>query len=93
VIAPHAPAKIFVTARAEVRAERRWRQLVAQGETIAYEAVLEDIRRRDARDSGRESAPLVQAPDSILLDTSDLDISQATDAARRIVEAARARTG
>jgi cytidylate kinase len=93
VIAPHAPAKIFVTARAEVRAERRWRQLVGQGEAAAYEAVLEDIRRRDARDSGRDSAPLVQAPDSILLDTSDLDISQATDAARRIVEAARARTG
>ena len=93
VIAPHAPAKIFVTARAEVRAERRWRQLVGQGEAVAYEAVLEDIRRRDARDSGRDSAPLVQAPDAVLLDTSDLDISQATDAARRIVEAARARTG
>lgn len=93
VIAPHAPAKIFVTARAEVRAERRWRQLVGQGEAATYEAVLEDIRRRDARDQGRDSAPLVQAPDAILLDTSDLDISEATDAARRIVEAARARTG
>jgi cytidylate kinase len=93
VIAPHAPAKIFVTARAEVRAERRWRQLVGQGEPVAYEAVLEDIRRRDARDSGRDSAPLMQAPDAVLLDTSDLDISEATDAARRIVEAARARTG
>lgn len=93
VIAPHAQAKIFVTARPEVRAERRWRQLTGQGEAIAYEAVLEDIRRRDARDSGRDSAPLLQAPDAVLLDTTDLDISQATDAARRIVEAARARTG
>jgi cytidylate kinase len=93
VIAPSAQAKLFVTARPEVRADRRWRQLAAQGEAIAYEAVLEDIRRRDARDSGRDAAPLVQAPDAVLLDTSDLDISQATDAARRIVEAARARQG
>ncbi len=93
VIAPGAQAKLFVTARAEVRAERRWRQLCGQGEEISFQAVLEDIHRRDARDSGRESAPLVQASDSVLLDTSDLDISQATDAARRIVEAARARTG
>jgi cytidylate kinase len=93
VIAPHAQAKLFITARAEVRAERRWRQLSGQGEDIAFEAVLEDIRRRDARDAGRDAAPLVQAEDAVLLDTSDLDISQATDAARRIVEAARARTG
>jgi cytidylate kinase len=93
VIAPDALAKIFVTASAEVRADRRWRQLAGQGEAVTYAAVLEDIRRRDARDSGRDSAPLVQAPDAVLLDTTDLDISQATDAARRIVEAARARTG
>jgi cytidylate kinase len=93
VIAPEAPAKLFITARPEVRAERRWRQRIAEGDQVALEAVLEDIRRRDARDSGRDSAPLVQAPDAVLLDTSDLDISQATDAARRIVEAARARTG
>jgi cytidylate kinase len=93
VIAPHAQAKVFVTARPEVRADRRWRQLQGQGEAIAYAAVLEDILRRDARDSGRDSAPLVRASDAVLLDTSDLDISQATDAARRIVEAARARQG
>jgi cytidylate kinase len=93
VIAPEAPAKLFITARPEVRAERRWRQRVAEGEAVSLEVVLEDIRRRDARDSARDAAPLVQAPDAVLLDTSDLDISQATDAARRIVEAARARTG
>jgi cytidylate kinase len=93
VIAPEAQAKLFVTARAEVRAERRWRQRVAEGDPVSLEAVLEDIRRRDARDSARDAAPLTQAPDAVLLDTSDLDISQATDAARRIVEAARARTG
>jgi cytidylate kinase len=91
VIAPHATAKLFVTARPEVRAERRWRQLLAQGEKAPLEAVLEDIRVRDQRDSGRSDAPLVQAPDAVLLDTSDLTIYEAADAARRIVETARAR--
>jgi cytidylate kinase len=91
VIAPGAPAKLFVTAAPEVRAERRWRQLTAQGETLDLAAVLDDIRRRDARDQGRAAAPLVRADDAALLDTTDMSISQAADAARRIVEAARAR--
>jgi cytidylate kinase len=90
VIAPAAPAKLFVTAAPEVRAERRWKQLCGQGEDIAYEAVLGDIRRRDARDSGRAAAPLARAHDAVLLDTTHLSIPQAADAARRIVEAARA---
>ena len=89
VIAPEAPAKLFVTAAAEVRAERRWKQLCGQGEDISYEAVLADIRRRDERDSGRAAAPLAQADDAVLLDTPHLSIPQAADAARRIVEAAR----
>lgn len=93
VIAPDAPAKLFVTASPEVRAERRWRQLTGQGETVSFEDVLADIRVRDKRDSGRASAPLVRAQDAILLDTSDKTIPQAADAARRIVEAARARLG
>jgi cytidylate kinase len=91
VICPEAPAKLFVTARPEVRAERRWKQLAGQGETVSLEDVLADIRVRDARDSSRESAPLVQAADAVLLDTSEMTIDQAADAARRIVEAARAR--
>jgi cytidylate kinase len=91
VIAPDATAKLFVTARPQVRAERRWRQLMAQGEGASLEDVLADIRLRDERDSGRAAAPLMQAADAILLDTSDLSIEQAADAARRIIEAARAR--
>jgi len=91
VIAPAAPAKLFVTARPEVRAERRWKQLTAQGETAALDDVLADIRLRDARDSHRAAAPLVRAEDAVLLDTSEMSISQAADVARRIVEAARAR--
>ena len=93
VIAPQAPAKLFVTATPEVRADRRWKQLVGQGESVGYDAVLEDIRRRDERDSGRAAAPLVQASDAVLLDTSEMTIEQAFDAARRIVETARARSG
>ncbi|MFM8376280.1 MAG: (d)CMP kinase, partial [Phenylobacterium sp.] len=87
VIAPWAPAKLFVTARPEVRAERRWRQLAAQGETVSLDEVLADIRRRDARDGGRADAPMARAPDAVLLDTSEMTIDLAADAARRIVEA------
>jgi cytidylate kinase len=90
VIAPHAPAKLFVTARPEIRAERRWKQLVGQGETVAFEDILADIHKRDARDGGRKDAPMTQAPDAVLLDTSEMTIEQAFDAARRIVEDARA---
>jgi len=91
VIAPDAPAKLFVTASAEVRAERRWLQLQVQDPDITYDDVLADIRRRDERDSGRAAAPLVKADDAVLLDTSEMTIDQAADAARRIVEAARGR--
>jgi cytidylate kinase len=91
VIAPHAPAKLFVTAAPETRAARRWKQLTGQGETVSLDEVLADIRRRDERDSSRASAPLVQAADAVLLDTTEMSISEAADAARRIVQAARAR--
>lgn len=90
VICPTAGAKLYVTARPEVRAERRWRQLTGQGEMVDLEDVLTDIRVRDARDSGRAAAPMAPAPDAVLLDTSEMTIDQAADAARRIVEAARA---
>ena len=93
VIAPDAPAKLFVTATPEVRARRRWRQLTGRGEVIAFEDMLADIVRRDERDAGRGAAPMVQAADAVLLDTTDMDIEAAFDAARRIVEAARARHG
>lgn len=91
VIAPEAPAKLYVTAAPEVRAERRWKQLKAQGEAVTFEEILDDIRKRDARDGGRADSPMRAADDAVLLDTSEMTIEQATDAARRIVEAARAR--
>jgi cytidylate kinase len=91
VIAPDAPAKLFVTASPEVRAQRRWSQLTAQGEAVNLEDILADIRRRDARDGGRDTAPMRAAEDAVLLDTSQMTIEQVADAARRVVEAARAR--
>jgi cytidylate kinase len=93
VIAPQAQAKLFVTATAHVRAERRWKQLTARGFDIAFEDMLADIQRRDERDAGRGAAPMVQADDAVLLDTTDMGIEAAFDAARRIVEAARAKHG
>jgi cytidylate kinase len=91
VVAPQAPAKLFVTASAEARARRRWLELTSAGEEAAYEATLAEIRRRDERDSDRAAAPLTPAADAVLLDTTQLTIDRAFDAARRIVEAARAR--
>jgi len=91
VIAPDAPAKLYVTATPEARAERRWKQLVSQGEPVTYEEILADIHVRDARDSARADSPMVAAPDAVLLDTTEMTIDAAFDAARRIVEAARSR--
>ena len=72
VIAPDADVKLFVTASPEVRARRRLEELLSRGMRAHYEDVLADIHARDARDSGRDVAPLKPAPDAILLDTSEL---------------------
>jgi cytidylate kinase len=85
VICPDAPVKIFVTASPETRAQRRALELAGRGEKIDYAAVLEDIRKRDARDSGRATAPLKAAADAVTLDTTLLGIEEAFAAALRIV--------
>lgn len=90
-VCPGAEVKIFVTASPEVRARRRTDELVAKGRDVLYERILAEIRERDARDSGRAAAPLRQAPDAVLLDTSDMDIEAAFRAAVDIVERTRAR--
>ena len=90
VIAPDARIKLFVTAAPEIRAQRRLAELVARGLSVHLEEVLADIRARDERDASREAAPLVQAADAILLDTSALDVEQAVAEARRLVENALA---
>jgi CMP/dCMP kinase len=91
VICPDADVKIFVTASPEARAQRRALELAAQGEKFDYPLILEAIRRRDARDSGRAAAPLKPAADAVLIDTSRLSIDAAFDDARQIVEAKRGR--
>lgn len=73
VIAPHAPAKLYVTATPETRAERRWKQLTGQGEAVGYEDILADIRVRDERDSARADSPMTMAADAVLLDTTEID--------------------
>ena len=91
VVAPGAPAKLFVDAALEARARRRWLQSSAAGAAATEAEIREDLRRRDARDRGRSAAPLERARDAVLLDTTKLSIGEAVEAARRSVEAARAR--
>ena len=91
VIAPEAAAKLWVDAAVETRAERRWKQTSSRGDPRSLAETIDDLRRRDARDSGRADAPMVRAADAVLLDTTEMSISAAADAARRIVEQARVR--
>ena len=86
VIAPHAKVKIFVTASAPARASRRFKELQKRGETVTYDAVLQDMTERDARDAERAIAPTKPAADAILLDTSDLTAEQALTAAIAIID-------
>ena len=87
VIAPEAEAKLFVTARVEVRAQRRAAELERLGREAHIKDVLIDLQARDARDSNRTTAPLLQAHDAILLDTSDMAIDAAVQRAIALVEA------
>jgi cytidylate kinase len=93
VICPDADVKLFVTATAEERARRRFRELREAGNGISEAEVLADIRRRDERDSNRAAAPLVQAEDAVLLDTTNLDIDAAFKAAIDLIEAAMGQAG
>ena len=86
VIWPEARVKIFVTASPEVRARRRTDELLAKGRAVEYERILAEVRARDARDSGREVAPLRPADDAHLLDTSELTIEMAFRAACDVIE-------
>ena len=81
VICPDADVKLFVTAIAEVRAQRRYEELLGRGEKTAYETVLENVKVRDARDSERAVAPLVAAEDAITIDTSEMSIKTAISVA------------
>jgi cytidylate kinase len=87
VIAPEADAKLYVTASPRVRAERRAREMAGRGLSADIDAMEAEIIARDARDMGRSNAPLAQADDADLLDTSELGIDAAIQRAIALVEA------
>ena len=89
VIAPHADAKLFVTASPEERARRRHAEMRGRGVDVTYDAVLADVHARDARDTGRTDAPLIRAADAMLLDNSDMDKDAALAAAIAFIEGRR----
>jgi cytidylate kinase len=88
VIAPDAEVKLFVTASLEARADRRWKEMQARGDPRTLEDITEDLRRRDERDRTRAEAPLREAEDAVVLDTSEIGIEEAVAAAIAAVEAA-----
>lgn len=89
VICPNARIKIFVTASPETRAQRRALELAGRGEPADFDLILEDVRKRDARDSARQTAPLKQAADAILIDTTELDKDAVFARALKIVDQRR----
>ena len=86
VVLPDAEIKIYLTASAEVRAERRFKELLAKGENVTFESVLESINQRDKNDSSRATAPLKAADDAIILDNSDLTAEETLNKFIEIIE-------
>ncbi len=89
VICPEAEVKLFVTASAQVRAERRFKELTERGIETAYDAVLADVEARDARDRERATAPLKAAEGAVVIDTSEMDIETAVATAIAHIDAVR----
>ena len=89
VVLPDASLKIFLTASAECRAERRFRELMEKGVETSFEEVLRDIEKRDWNDTHRDAAPLRQAPDAVLVDTSGLTLEESIDAVCDLIREAQ----
>ncbi|CDZ57841.1 Cytidylate kinase [Neorhizobium galegae bv. orientalis] len=88
VVCPDAPVKLYVTASADVRARRRYDEIVGKGGEADYGAIFADVKKRDERDMGRSDSPLKPADDAHLLDTSEMSIEAAFRAAKTIIDAA-----
>jgi cytidylate kinase len=88
VVCPDAPVKLYVTASPEVRARRRYDEIIARGGVADFDAIFADVKKRDERDMGRADSPLKPAADAHLLDTSEMSIEAAFQAAKAIVDAA-----
>lgn len=86
VVLPKATVKIFLTASPEVRAKRRYQELLEKGQKASYEQVLMDVQQRDYQDTHRDIAPLKMCRDSVKVDTSEMDLEQSVAAIRKIVE-------
>ncbi len=86
VVLPDAQVKIFLTASSEVRARRRYDELIAKGQKVEFEDVLTDLIKRDEQDMNRAVAPLRPSEKSVIVDTSDLDLEQAVEAMRKVVD-------
>ena len=89
VVLPNAEFKFFVTATPEVRADRRYKELVARGQTVNYEDILKEIKQRDYNDSHRAHSPLRQAEDAILLDTTNMSVDEVVDYILKAVQNVR----
>ena len=85
VVLPKANAKIFLTASAEVRAQRRTDELLAKGQKANYAQILKEIKQRDHQDMTRPIAPLKQAKDAVLLDTSEMTVAEVIEAMKKII--------
>lgn len=85
VILPDADVKVFLTASAAARAERRYKELVKKGSEISYDEVLNDMKLRDEQDTGRAAAPLKAADDAIYLDTSDMSFDESVNAVAKLI--------
>ena len=85
VVLPDAGLKVFLTASAQARAQRRYKELHEKGMDTPFEEVLRDIEYRDRQDSGRAAAPLRAAPDAVTLDTTDMDFEQSFQALKKLI--------
>ena len=85
VVLPDATVKIFLTASPEARATRRWKEYQQKGVEVSYEEVLADVRQRDYQDTHRAAAPLRQADDAQLLDTSEMNFEQSLEAMKKMI--------
>lgn len=86
VVCPHADVKFFITASTEIRAKRRYDELLAKGSDISFDKVLEDMKARDARDAERATAPMKPAEDAVIFDTSALNIQEVVAKSEDIIE-------
>lgn len=89
VVLPDAVLKVFLTASAEARAERRYKELIEKGQSVTFDEVLRDMAQRDENDTTRAAAPLRAADDAVLLDTSALTLAESIDAVAALVEQRR----